>query len=185
MFGENPNPTSGKKYEFGASSKGTVSPLKKKQTKPPASAHQAAGVPTPPLAQAKPGKAMELEKEKEVSVSPMEVAQNPASAHQVAGGRVPSTSPSWRGALSSLGAKIGETLSGKASSATGPKKRSWRSTPSLLGTKPLNLKHTEEQIVTRNSFDPLISLSEDESRPIPPLYPFERSSEEGGGTEWG
>ena len=129
---------------------------------------------------------MELEKEKEASVSPMEVAQNPASAHQVAGGRVPSTSPSWRGALSSLGAKIGETLSGKASSATKPKeKKKWRSASNLLGAKPLNLKHTEKQISTSNSFDPLNSLSGDDSRPIPPLYPFERSSEEGGGTEWG
>ena len=117
--------------------------------------------------------------------SPMEVAHTSASAHQAAGGRAPSTSPSGRGALSSLGAKIGEMFGGRASAATKPKeKKKWRSASNLIGTKTLNLLDREQPLSLNNSFDPLGSLSDDQPLPKPPLYPFERASEEDR-TEWG
>ena len=117
--------------------------------------------------------------------SPMEVAHPPAPAHQAAGGKAPSTSPSGRGALSSLGAKIGEMFGGRASAATKPKERKkWRSASNLIGTKTLNLLDREQPISLKNSFDPLDSLSADQPLPKPPLHPFEGASEEDR-TEWG
>ena len=117
--------------------------------------------------------------------SPMEMAHPPAPAHQAAGGKAPSTSPSGRGALSSLGAKIGEMFGGRASAATKPKERKkWRSASNLIGTKTLNLLDREQPISLKNSFDPLDSLSADQPLPKPPLHPFEGASEEDR-TEWG
>ena len=117
--------------------------------------------------------------------SPMEVAHPPAPAHQAAGGRAPSSSPSGRGALSSIGAKIGEMFGGRASAATKPKeKKKWRSASHLIGTKSLSLLDREQPLSLENSFDPLGSLSDDQPLPKPPLYPFERASEENP-TEWG
>ena len=117
--------------------------------------------------------------------SPMEVAHTPAPAHQAAGGRAPSSSPSGRGALSSLGAKLGEMFGGRASAADKPKKKQWRSASNLIGSKTLNLLDREEPLRLSNSFDdPLGSLSGDQPLPKPPLYPHERASEENR-TEWG
>ena len=112
--------------------------------------------------------------------SPMEVAHTPAPAHQAAGGRAPSTSPSGRGALSSLGAKIGEMFGAK------PKeKKKWRSASNLMGNRSLNLLDREEPLRLSNSYDdPFGSLSGDRPLPKPPLYPHERASEENR-TEWG
>ena len=195
-FGENPNRSTPNDFEFGVPSKYKKNPPEKKEGNASASAHQVAGAhkgPATPSAQAKPGKdaaptkesvekeripevwgapTIEWDKEEEVPDSPMEETQTPAPAHQAIGGRVPSTSPSERGAgtsgsalrnpLSTLGAKIGEMISGKsAGAAAQPKvKKKWRSASNLLGRKPLNLKD---------------SLAQDAGvkYPIPPRYPSE------------